>query len=107
MAQHLLQAPQVGPALQKVRRKRVAQHVGRKSARNPRLFTTRPDDLPETLAGHGATPGRHEEPRRIGPAGLRPDEALPAIPKPGLKPRGSNLPVGNNALLVPLPITVT
>src|ERR1700691_1243574 len=50
MAQHHLYGPQIGPTIEQMSRKTMAQHMGRQSLPQPRLATVVPKRLPKRNA---------------------------------------------------------
>ena len=61
MPQHLLDRVDVRAVFQQVRRKGVAQGVGRDVLLDPGLFLVVLDDLPEALTGHALAADVDEE----------------------------------------------
>ena len=60
MAEHGLHAAQIGPAIQKMRRKRMPQHMWRQVMKNAGFLPVCFDGGPERLPGHGAAPCGHK-----------------------------------------------
>ncbi len=77
MPQHALQASQVRSAFQQVRGERMTQHVRRQIVENSRLLAISRQQLPKSLARHGAAAIGHEQIR----AGAPLQQKRPAIPQ--------------------------